>query len=413
MPQPAASLETITRNALDRQRGIVLDTRDSAYFNGWPEAGAAHGGHEPGAINFAASWLGQLDDEALSALLKVKAISADLPLALYGSAGQVAAVSVRLGRLGFRRLYQLDVSSSAEHRVALPRYHQLVPAFWLNDLIASKPVSQAPAKGWKVMEVGWGDPVHYSQSHIPGAGYLNTNLLETEPLWNAVANDALRAALLEQGIDADTPLILYGRDTLAAARVAHILLYAGVKDVRLLDGGWNAWSSAGYLSAAGLPAQEQPLDDFGSLFPGQPELMVSLQQARRRLKASGERLVSIRSWQEFTGKTSGYSYIAAMGEIPGAAWGHAGSDANHMQDFRNPDHTMRSANEIAAIWREVGIMPTQRIVFYCGTGWRASEAFFAAWVMGWQNIGVFDGGWLEWSLDPSNPIVTGERPAKP
>ncbi len=411
MQQPAASLQTIARSVLDQLHGIVLDTRDSAYFNGWPEAGAAHGGHEPGAISFAASWLDRLDDAALSALLKAKAIYSDRPLALYGSAAQVAKVSTRFGQLGFRRLYQLDVSLSAEHRVALPRYHQLVPAFWLCELIAGKSVVQAPAHGWKVMEVGWGDPGHYLQSHIPGAGYLNTNLLETEPLWNTVANDALRVALLEQGIGADTPVILYGREPLAAARVAHILLYAGVKDVRLLDGGWNAWSAAGYRSAAGLPAQVRPLADFGSPFPGQPELMVSLQQTRRRLKSNGERLVSIRSWQEFIGKTSGYSYIEAMGDIPGAAWGHAGSDANHMQDFRNPDHTMRSANEIAAIWREVGIMPTQRVVFYCGTGWRASEAFFSAWVMGWQNISVFDGGWLEWSLDPSNPIVTGERPA--
>lgn len=288
-----------------------------------------------------------------------------------------------------------------------------MPAFWLNDLIAGKPVSQAPAGGWKAMEVGWGDPVHYVQSHIPGAEYLNTSLLETEPLWNTVANDALRAALLEQGIGADTPVILYGRETLAAAREAHILLYAGVRDVRLLDGGWNTWSGAGDRSTTGLPARVQPLADFGRHFPDQPELMVSLQEARRRLKAGGERLVSIRSWQEFIGETSGYSYIAAMGDIPGAAWGHAGSGASLMQDFRNPDHTMRSANEIAAIWREVGIIPTQCVVFYCGTGWRASEAFFSAWVMGWQHISVFDGRWLEWSLHPSNPVATGERPAGP
>jgi 3-mercaptopyruvate sulfurtransferase SseA len=413
LQQSTASLQTITRSALDQQHGIVLDTRDSAYFNGWPEAGATHGGHEPGAINFSASWVGKLDDVALSALVKAKALAADRPLALYGSAQQVDTVSIRLGKLGFKQLYRLDVSSTAAPRVALPRYHQLVPAFWLNDLIAGRSVSQAPAQGWKVMEVGWGEPERYLLNHIPGAGYLNTNSLESEPLWNTVTNDALKAALLEQGIDADTPVILYGRETIAAARAAHILLYAGVKDVRLLDGGWNAWRSAGYISVAGLPAQVQPLADFGSPFPGQPELMVSLPQARRGLKSRGERLVSIRSWQEFTGKTSGYSYIKAMGDIPGAAWGHAGSDANHMQDFRNPDHTMRSANEIAAIWRDVGIMPAQRVVFYCGTGWRASEAFFTAWVMGWQNISVFDGGWLEWSLDPANPIATGERPAKP
>ncbi|NWP29049.1 sulfurtransferase, partial [Escherichia coli] len=46
-------------------------------------------------------------------------------------------------------------------------------------------------------------------------------------------------------------------------------------------------------------------------------------------------------------------------------------------------------------------------------GWRASEAFFYAWLMDWKRISVYDGGWYEWSADPKNPIVTGERkPAK-
>lgn len=37
-------------------------------------------------------------------------------------------------------------------------------------------------------------------------------------------------------------VVLYGRTTLAAARAAHLMLYAGVRDVRLLDGGWCEWS---------------------------------------------------------------------------------------------------------------------------------------------------------------------------
>jgi thiosulfate/3-mercaptopyruvate sulfurtransferase len=46
-----------------------------------------------------------------------------------------------------------------------------------------------------------------------------------------------------------------------------------------------------------------------------------------------------------------------------------------------------------------------QIAFYCGTGWRASLAFFYAWLMGWQRISVYDGGWLEWSSDPANPVI--------
>jgi thiosulfate/3-mercaptopyruvate sulfurtransferase len=49
----------------------------------------------------------------------------------------------------------------------------------------------------------------------------------------------------------------------------------------------------------------------------------------------------------------------------------------------------------------------QRAAFYCGTGWRASEAFFYAYLMGWSQIAVYDGGWLEWSENPSHPIAIG------
>ncbi|TAE33766.1 MAG: hypothetical protein EAZ92_00355, partial [Candidatus Kapaibacterium sp.] len=47
--------------------------------------------------------------------------------------------------------------------------------------------------------------------------------------------------------------------------------------------------------------------------------------------------------------------------------------------------------------RAEGIHPDLHLAFYCGTGWRASLAFFFAWLMGWERIAVFDGGWLEWS----------------
>src|SRR5712691_10797658 len=66
-----------------------------------------------------------------------------------------------------------------------------------------------------------------------------------------------------------------------------------------------------------------------------------------------------------------------------------------MQHYRNVDNTMRAYPEIAANW--------------CGTGWRASETWFYAYLMGWQRIAVYDGGWFEWSQDPANnPIEAGE-----
>ncbi len=55
--------------------------------------------------------------------------------------------------------------------------------------------------------------------------------MESEPLWNKVSDEQLKAMLAKHGIRHDTTVILYGRDVYAGARVAQIMLYAGVKDV--------------------------------------------------------------------------------------------------------------------------------------------------------------------------------------
>jgi thiosulfate/3-mercaptopyruvate sulfurtransferase len=136
--------------------------------------------------------------------------------------------------------------------------------------------------------------------------------------------------------------------------------------------------------------------------------MVDIYEAKDLIADPGGVLVSIRSWPEFIGETSGYSYIAPKGRIAGAVWGNAGSDAYSMGHYRNLDNTMRDYHEIEANWRDVGITPDKRVAFYCGTGWRASEAFFCAYLMGWEHIAIYDGGWLEWSQDESNPIERGK-----
>ena len=127
----------------------------------------------------------------------------------------------------------------------------------------------------------------------------------------------------------------------------------------------------------------------------------------------GAALVSVRTWREHIGAVSGYNYIGPAGRIKGDVWGNCGSDAYHMQHYRNVDNTMRAYPEITANWAEAGILPDKWVAFYCGTGWRASETWFYAYLQGWQRIAVYDGGWFEWSADPANPIETGLRPASP
>jgi thiosulfate/3-mercaptopyruvate sulfurtransferase len=250
-----------------------------------------------------------------------------------------------------------------------------------------------------LLEVGHESFNDFLISHIPGATYLDTQALEEGPYWNKVPDSELLRLLLALGVRHDTMVIIYGRNLAAAARAAHLLLYAGVSDVRFLDGGFKGWTRAGFPCISGMAPCGPPETDFGSPFPACPHYLMNLQQARTLLQKPGGALVSIRTWEEFTGKTSGYSYIPARGEIPGALWGHAGrgTDVNDMSDFHDSEKRIRSANEISDFWRKEGIRSDMQIGFYCGTGWRASLAFYCAWLMGWERISVFDGGWFEWS----------------
>ena len=294
-----------------------------------------------------------------------------------------------------------DMKAVAPFRTDLARWRQLVTPGWLAALAAGGPVEASPAPGWRLFEVGCGCATLYEHAHIPGASYIDTGEFECEPLWNKVGDAVLLSLLLSHGVRHDTTVILYGRNNLAAARLAHLLLYAGVEDVRLLDGGFALWEASGYACARGVV--EKPADravaDFGVAFPVHPEYLIGTSQARALLSTADGALVSIRSEAEFLGKVSGYSYIAARGDIPGARWGRAGADGdvNSMSAYHLADGRMKPAAEIILQWREQDIVEGLQIGFYCGTGWRASMAFFYAWLMGWPRISVYDGGWLEWS----------------
>ena len=81
-----------------------------------------------------------------------------------------------------------------------------------------------------------------------------------------------------------------------------------------------------------------------------------------------------------------------------------------MEDYRNVDNTMFNYNIMADRWKLWGITSDKRVVFHCGTGWRASETYFYAYAMGWNNIHVYDGGWYEWHKHKDSPRKTPGLP---
>jgi len=402
----AISFEQVDNNLLTSSQ--FIDCRDSNYFNGWSSAKDKQGGHLPGAKSFDSRWLTQLaSDQALEAKLKLLKLDKSVTTYLYGEEQATAALQSRLSSVGFQHVEVItgDINAYSGKRVSLANYDKLVPSWWVNDLNQGKAVSHPPSANYKIVEVAWGMPKQYLMAHIPGAIYLDTNSLEEAPLWNVVSDKQLHNLLGELGIRSDTSVILYGRNNMAAARAANIMMYAGVRDVRLINGGWSAWQDYPSESMLNSPTAVT----FDVTVPQRPELISSLTQAQAMLAQPDDAsLVSIRTWDEYIGETSGYSYIEAKGRITGSKWGRSGLGANSLEAFRNLDHTMIDPAIIEEYWRPWSIDSKQDVAFYCGTGWRASEVFFYAHVMGWPSISVFDGGWYEWSSNVERPTESGQ-----
>lgn len=249
---------------------------------------------------------------------------------------------------------------------------------------------------YKIVFVGSGKQKDVRHGFIPGSLYLDINLIEDGPLLNLVSIEQLEIILNNLGISNETTVIMYGQQLMAAARAAWAFMYAGVEDVRLVNGGIHAWNGLGYA------VEEHPLNIQGNKVPfnrvgPKSTYLATRSDVEKGLNDKDAIVVDVRSWNEYTGKTTGYDYMKEKGRIPDSVWGYAGSDPYHMEDFEEKNGDLKNLEEIRERWEKSGITPQKKVIFYCGTGWRASEAFFIAHLMGWPNISVYDGGWLEWS----------------
>jgi 3-mercaptopyruvate sulfurtransferase SseA len=422
----------ISINELEESRNqagnVLIDVRPMAAYNGWALRQEVRSGHIDGALPFPLSWLDAMDPARLIELLGNKGITPQKNVILYGyDRADAKAAAARLVELGFRSLQVFPdglpawAAENERPMDRLPRYRQLVYPEWLAQLLSNGTAPEHDGGSYVLAHVSFDNRNDYDQGHIAGAISLDTLFLEEPEHWNRRNPAELEQALLANGITCHTTVVLYGRNgnpsmaqehpgryagEIAAMRAALLLLYAGVRDVRILDGGLNIWISSGNPITT-RPAEPTPVGAFGCCIPACPDYIIDIGEAKEYLADPMSELVSMRSWPEFIGEKSGYHYIGPRGRIPGAVFGNCGSDAYHMENYRNHDNTMLCYHEIAANWSEVGILPEKRIAFYCGTGWRASEAFFYAYLLGWNRIAIYDGGWYEWSIDAGNPTETG------
>jgi len=318
-------------NKLENPDFQLIDVRPIEAYNGWKLKNEIRGGHIKGARSLPFKWLNYID---WIEIVRAKEIMPYHSLVVYGydrtETEKVAHQFLKAGYTDVKVYHNFIDEWSANNRLPmdkLKRYRHLVSANWLNKLIKTGTGPEYNNKKYVICHAHYQKRDVYEEGHIP----LDTNLLESSETWNRRSPEELKIALEQLGITYDTTVILYGKISypdsndrfpgssaghLGAFRCAFIMMYAGVKDVRILNGGLQSWTDAGFAITT-KEYKKHPVKGFGALIPSSPELAVDVPEAKEILKASDKNLVSVRSWREFIGEVSGYNYIEKKGRIPG------------------------------------------------------------------------------------------------
>ncbi len=248
---------------------------------------------------------------------------------------------------------------------------------------------------FNLFDVGEGRAA-YSSAHIPGAVYAHLDEdLSGPPLTDAGRHplpspEALEALFSRLG----SQVVVYDqRDAIVAARVWWMLRYMGHAAAAVLDGGWRAWTAAGYPRVAGEDTRAV------GAFHGAPrrDWLVTVDQV-----PAARRLIDCRDASRYRGEQEPLDPVA--GHIPGAVNRFHGENLDG-------DGYFLPAPELAGGFSDLlAGTPIEQAVFYCGSGVSACHGLLAARHAGLGDGRLYVGSWSEWCGDPGRPVATGPEP---
>jgi thiosulfate/3-mercaptopyruvate sulfurtransferase len=200
------------------------------------------------------------------------------------------------------------------------------------------------------------------------------------------------------GLRQGQTVVVYDHDRgLVASRAWWVLRWAGIADVRLLDGGFAAWVAAGLPVVhrrSGAPSPGDVVLSAGHL----PVLDADAAQAMAR---SGV-LLDSRVRPNYIGGVVPAG-ATPRGHIPGAL------SAPAADNFTEPG-PFADAATLRHLYAALGADGTRPVGVYCGAGISAAVNVAALASIGIE-AAMYPGSWSAWSADPARPVVVGGRPA--
>jgi len=207
-----------------------------------------------------------------------------------------------------------------------------------------------------------------------------------DAMWGTILPvDQLSAQLSATGISPDKEIILF-----AAAqdgwgddgRIAWELIAARFPNVKMVDGGFAALKAAGCPIVKGATAyapSEVTVDSIDETHVINTDALAA--------DYDSFTVVDVRADEEWEGKT-------LYGE---AAGGHL-PNAIHVRytDLFNADSTLKSNDEIIALFADAGVTPDQTVVTYCTAGIRSAYMQLILEMCGFENTLNYDESYYRW-----------------
>jgi thiosulfate/3-mercaptopyruvate sulfurtransferase len=251
------------------------------------------------------------------------------------------------------------------------------------------------------------DILLYETGHIPGARKLDWHTeLNDEVIRDYLTSENFANLLSEKGIARDHTVVLYGdKSNWWATYAFWVFKLFGHEDVRILDGGREAWIASGnQLSKEQTKVQ-------ATEYPVVARDETKIRAFRDEIIGHfGNPIIDVRSPAEYSGERTHMPDYPDEGALRG---GHIPTARSvPWSKAVNPDQTFKNRAELSQLYlSETGLKENDDVIVYCRIGERSSHTWFVLkYLLGFEKARNYDGSWTEWGSLVGAPIVKGENP---
>jgi len=272
----------------------------------------------------------------------------------------------------------------------------LVSTDWLAEHLG-EPGLTVVDSSWHMPASGRSGRQEFLSAHIPGARFLDIDEVSdrSNPAPHMLPSaEQFGPAMEELGIGKDDRIVVYDNSqTRNAARGWFMFRHFGVREVAILDGGFQKWMAEHRPVESGEP---QPRSVTFAADENRHEIVTK----QAILCGNHDPLLDARGKLRFEGSEQDPRPGVAAGHIPGAR------NLPFAALYRE-DGTFKSVEEIRTLFANACIDPAKPFIASCGSGVTANSLIFAAHLLGHDTARLYDGSWTEWGSDPATPKALG------